>query len=129
MTALSPILDRGRTPAEWVRLLAARGLDISERALREKANRLGACHRLGRAMLITPEQIDLILEAGRKCHSNPIAEEAPGGRAAASNTSAPPSATTIDAALAHLRKQARGNGAATRKSAGSVVTFSATKGR
>jgi len=49
----SQILDEGKTPAQWVKILAERGVIISERTLREKANEFGAYYRLGRTMLIT----------------------------------------------------------------------------
>ena len=62
MTApLTALLDTARTPAQWAAILAQRGFDVSERTLRTRANQLGACHRLGRAMIITPDQLDLIL--------------------------------------------------------------------
>ncbi len=64
--ALPTILSEGRTPSEWVEVFAERGLDVSERTLREKANRLGACHKLGRAMIITPDQLDTILRDGKE---------------------------------------------------------------
>jgi|GEM_PF-3337441 len=47
----------GKPPAEWVELLAARGIEISQRSLREKVNRLGACHKFGRAMKCAPIRI------------------------------------------------------------------------
>jgi hypothetical protein len=125
----SAILDDGRSPHEWVEILSARGITISERALRERANKLHACHRLGRAMIITPAQMDLILEGGEKCRSNPISEAKPGGLEAASNISAGPSAGTTAAALARLTQLAQRGGARPRKIGGSVVTFSATKPR
>lgn len=128
MSVLSPLLDRGRTPADWVNALAHKGIDISERTLREKANRLGACHKLGRAMIITPEQIDLILSGdGEPCHSKHTSEARPGGRRAGSNSTGSPSPTTTGAALEHLKKVARGSGAGTRKSGGNVVFFSGAK--
>jgi hypothetical protein len=45
---------------------------LSERTLRAKARELGACHVLGKAMIITPEQIDAILE-NCLCPSKPTA--------------------------------------------------------
>ena len=122
MAVLSTILDSGRPPSEWVELLCTRGLIISERTLREKANRIGAYHRLGRAMIITTDQIDQILESGKQCPSNPNAEVRPGGSVAGSNISAPRSQATIDAALEHLRKQARGTGAAPKRKGKSAAT-------
>lgn len=62
MNAHSAILETGKSPAEWCGALKARGFDVSERTLRSKARELGACHVIGKAMIITPEQIDAILE-------------------------------------------------------------------
>jgi len=131
MTAqrLPMILEEGRSPTDWVSVLADRGLEVSERTLREKANRLGACHKLGRAMIITPDQLDTILRDKTECHSSHISEAHSGGQRAGSNTSKRRSPTTIDAALERARKLAQGTGASKRRSGGSVVTFSATKSR
>lgn len=123
----SNIIDRGRPPEEWVAELAQRGFEVSERTLRERANKLGACHRLGRAMLITPAHMDMILGENRKCHSSRTPVERSGGPRAASNTSASRSQTTTDAALERLKLLARGSGAAPKKSGKSAGTSSATK--
>jgi hypothetical protein len=64
----SQILTIGKTPAQWVEIMAAHGIKISERTLREKANDTGAFFRLGRTMLITPAQIDTIFEEGQAVH-------------------------------------------------------------
>jgi len=112
----STILDRGRPPAEWVQILAGRGLDISERTLREKAHKLDAYHKLGRVMLITPAQMDIIL-GDKRCRSNPTEGARHGGQRAGSNISASRSRNITDAALEQLKQRARGHGAATRKSA------------
>ncbi|MFK4871613.1 hypothetical protein [Novosphingobium sp. ZW T3_23] len=124
---LPAILEEGRSPSDWVSTLAERGLDVSERTLREKANRLGACHKLGRAMIITPDQLDTILRDKNECRSSLTSEEPNGGSKAGLNTSKRQSPTTTAAALEHLRKRARGSGAETKKRSGSVVTFSARK--
>lgn len=112
----STILDRGRPPSEWVAILADRGLDVSERSLREKAHRTGAYHKLGRVMLITPAQMDEIL-GEKRCRSNPISGDRSGGQRAGSNISVSRSQNTTDAALAHLKQRALGRGVATKKSA------------
>lgn len=77
------LLDRAKTPAQWAATMAERGISISERTLRARANKLGACHKIGRAMLITPEQIDQIFGNGQLCLSNPIKEGIIGGYAGA----------------------------------------------
>ena len=124
-------LDEARSPSEWIELLSQRGIVISERTLREKANRLGARHKIGRAMLITPAQMEFILGAeegeNARCHSNATSAARPGGSGAGSNTRAPRSHPTTAAALAHLTNKVQGRGSGKRKPGGSVVTFSGTK--
>ena len=106
----SEILDTGLTPAEWAKRLAARGLETSERSLREKANRIGACYRLGNAMIITPAHIDQILMEGQKCRSNHTAGAESGGSGAASSSTVVPSPVHIAKARERLMKLARGTG-------------------
>jgi len=68
----SQILGLGKTPAQWVEIMAEREIEISERTLRERANDTGAFYRLGRTMLITPAQIDTIFERGPSCRQKSI---------------------------------------------------------
>lgn len=65
----SEILDNGLTPKQWVDLLGEREIDITERTLRAVANRLGACCKLGNAMIITSKQMDRILTEPEACRS------------------------------------------------------------
>ena len=118
----STVLDTGRTPEEWVALLAERGIVMSARTLREKANSLGARCKVGRVMLITPEHIDNIMMEGQKCRLRFIAGGKSGGSVVTLNTTAPASPTTTAAALAHLQRQAQGNGLRSKRSGKSVVT-------
>lgn len=131
MDALPPIgstvLDTGKTPAQWVELLAVRGIHISERTLREKANRLGACYKLGGAMVLTPEHIDMIFMEGQQCRLRSIDGGASGGSGVGSNTTDSRSPTTTAKALAHLTKQARGTGSRPKPTGKGVVTSLATK--
>lgn len=46
--------------------LAKRGILIPADFLREKAIELGACHSLGDAMFLMPEDVDIILRAGKQ---------------------------------------------------------------
>ena len=64
----SKILDRGKTPGQWSQIVAAHGIELSERMIRERAHKFKACYGRGKSMIITPEQFDEILEAS--CHSN-----------------------------------------------------------
>ena len=123
------ILDEGRTPEEWCEIFRARRMTLSARSLRDHARRLGACHVLGKgAMLITPAQLDRILE-DRQCHSNRTDEARRSGSAAASNTTAAQSPATTAAALAHLQKQARAPGSPKKPIGKGVVTSLETKRR
>ena len=63
MVAIARTIEQGRTPSQVVADFAAKGITVSERAVREKARELGACRILGKAMILLPEHIDLIFEA------------------------------------------------------------------
>lgn len=121
MTVGSTLLDTGKTPAQWCEVFAERGFNISERLLRTKARKLGACHILGGAMLITPVQIDIILEESQ-CRSNRTSEAAHGGRAGRSTSTVARSRSTSARALNHLLNAARGTGSQTAKRSKSVGT-------
>lgn len=122
MIELAPIIDRAKTPEAWVQVLTDRGLAISARKLRELANRLGECFKVSRVMLITPEQLNNIIESQKKCPSNHTSAARSGGRAVGSNTPARRSVTTTDAALAHLKNLALGNGAGRKNRRSSAPT-------
>lgn len=111
-----PSIESGKQPSEWVEILAKRGITISERTLREKANRLGARIKLGRTMLITLGHMETILKEGEKCRSNRISGEPSGGPKEGSTTKASLSRNTTNARLAHLQSKVRGTGAGKRKS-------------
>jgi len=123
----STILDAGKTPAHWVEVMAGRGIEISERTIRERASKLGACYGRGKAMIITPEQIDTILMEGQPCRLKSIAGGMSGGPKAMSNITAIASPNINAAALVHLQRQARGHSAAPKKIGKSVVTLLETK--
>lgn len=106
----SQILDEGMTPAQWIEILVSRECVISERTLREKANEKGAFYRLGRAMLITPQQIDIIFEEGQLCRSESIRGAGITTSTGRSNTTAGRSPAHTGEALRHLQKRARGTG-------------------
>lgn len=59
------ILDGAITPAEAVQKFQERGINLSERTLREFARRVGACRIIGKAMFLMPSDVDAILEASR----------------------------------------------------------------
>jgi hypothetical protein len=61
MTATS-ILDRAISPAAAVDILGIRGVQISERTLKERAREIGAYRQIGRAIFFTPEDLERIME-------------------------------------------------------------------
>lgn len=121
------ILDQGKTPAEWIKILSGKGVTISERSLRSKANDLGARIKIGRSMLITDEHMEIILKDAEKCRSSHTSEALPGGRKAESNTKASPSQNTTNAALEHLQNKLRGAGAKPKSNGRSASTSSGRK--
>jgi hypothetical protein len=106
----SQILDEGKTPVQWVKILCKRGIIISERTLREKANEFGAFYRLGRTMLITPAQIDTIFQGGQTCRSESTSVATITGSRGGSNTMADQSPVHIAKARERLLKLAQGTG-------------------
>ncbi|WP_341863273.1 hypothetical protein [Gymnodinialimonas sp. 57CJ19] len=106
----SQILGLGKTPAQWVEVMAEMGIDISERTLRERANDTGAFYRLGRTMLITPAQIDTIFEGGQSCRSKFTKGAVSTGPRGGLNTTAGQSPAHTGEALRHLQKRAHGTG-------------------
>lgn len=58
---MSKIFDLGRTPEEWSARLRPRGVELSPRTLRTKAREHGQYFAIGRAIFITPDQMDEIL--------------------------------------------------------------------
>jgi hypothetical protein len=120
VNAMSFILEHGKSPADWCAIFAEKGLDISERNLRQKARELGACHVLGKAMIITPDQIDRILEEA--CSPRTL-EAQHGGPKGASNIMGSRSPATSGKALAHLQKLARPNGSRSGSRQRSAASF------
>ena len=58
-------LSNAFTPRAVVAILQSRGIVVSERTLREKARKLGACRVIGKAMFLMPADIDAIIEAAK----------------------------------------------------------------
>ncbi len=123
MTQPSRFLKDGKTPEGWVAASAAMCLKLSERALRERARKLGAWHVLGQAVIIMPDQFDRNMEDAQ-CRSNLTGAETSGEFAAASTTMGALSWSHTAAALKRLQKLARGIGPAKKKPELSVVQSS-----
>ena len=111
-----PNLSRALTAEEWVEKLAERGIKISARWLRERAVELGTFRKMGRTVLITPENLDLISESSNRCRSKSTSEKKNGGPEVRSNMAVPRSQATTAKALEHLKRQAHGNGVVRKKS-------------
>jgi hypothetical protein len=109
-TDSSQILGLGKTPAQWVEIMAEREIEISERTLRERANDTGAFYRLGRTMLITPAQIDTIFEGGQACRSQSKRGGASTTSTARSTTTGGRSPVHTEKALTRLQEQAQRTG-------------------
>ena len=109
-TDSSQILGLGKTPAQWVEIMVERESEIAERALRERANETGAFYRLGRTMLITPAQIDIIFEGSQSCRSKSTRGVASTGLKVGLSTTVGASQAHTGEALRHLQKRARGTG-------------------
>jgi hypothetical protein len=106
------ILREGKTPADWVKYLSTHGIEISERSLRKKANRAGACYRISRTMWITHQQINLIFEEGKQWHSkfsNEMTAKTTGSRVGLSSKGRELRGHT-GAAHAHLQRLAHKTG-------------------
>jgi hypothetical protein len=58
-------LAAAMTPKAVVERLAKQGVIISERTLREKARRIGACRIIGKTMFLMPADVEAIIEAAR----------------------------------------------------------------
>lgn len=71
------------TPADVRAMLAAKGLTVSERSIRERARQTGYCRVQGKALFFLDEDIALLLEAMR-----------PEPKPCLTSTSAAPSGTT-----------------------------------
>ena len=78
-------------------------MGVSERRVRILARRLGACRLFGNAMLLTPADVDAIMEAAKPCPSKSIdVREALSGTTGARL----PEIESVDL-LAHLTKKPR----------------------
>ncbi|WP_286196634.1 SMP-30/gluconolactonase/LRE family protein [Tropicibacter sp. R15_0] len=106
----SQILGLGKTPAQWVEVMAGMGIDISERTLRERANETGAFYRLGRTMLITPAQIDTIFEGGQSFRSKFTRGAVSTGPRGGLNITVGQSPAPTGEAIRHLQKRSHGTG-------------------
>lgn len=63
---MSDLLAQGQTPEAWSQQLQAHGVHVSPRLIRTKARKSGQFHQLGRLMLLTPAQMEQLLEPGHQ---------------------------------------------------------------
>lgn len=59
---MSDLINEGKTPEAWSSQLAGHGVQVSPRLIRNKARKTGNFHQLGRLMLLTPAQIEALLQ-------------------------------------------------------------------
>ncbi|MBB3987981.1 hypothetical protein GGQ68_004335 [Sagittula marina] len=62
---MSELLMEGKTPENWAKQLLEHGVRVSPRLIRTKARETGNYYQLGNLMLLSPEQIEALLMAGR----------------------------------------------------------------
>ena len=97
------IVETAKSPEEWSKTFAVRGIEISPRTLRAKARQFGQFVSFGRAMLLLPEHINQIFLEGT-CHLNSTNAAKPTiSKGASTNYQA---VNTTDKALEKLRRQA-----------------------
>lgn len=68
---MSDLLSHGQTPEAWSTTLRAHGVHVSPRLIRSKAHKTGKFYKLGRLMLLTPSQVELLLESPSDQGSQP----------------------------------------------------------
>ena len=103
MVALARTLADGQTPEQVVAAFKAKGIEVSERKLRERARKLGACRILGKTMILLPEHVDLIIAEHDKWPSKNTSEATSTGGADDLLTMA----TTTEEVLEHLTRISR----------------------
>lgn len=103
MVALARTLADGQTPEQVVAAFRARGIEVSERTLRQRARKLGACRILGKTMILLPEHVDLIIAEPDKWLSKSTSEATSIGGAATLAMLA----TTDEEVLEHLTRISR----------------------
>jgi hypothetical protein len=113
------------TPADVKAMFAAKGLNVSERSIRERARQTGYCRVQGKALFFLDEDIALLLEAMR-----------PEPKPCLTSTSAAPSGTTRlpskGSAFAQVRARLTKSSPQTQPSstrAGTVVPLSMARNR
>ncbi|EXL10023.1 hypothetical protein BG36_07605 [Aquamicrobium defluvii] len=75
MSRAASILDRAISPSEAVEILWKRGVEVSERTLKERAREIGAYRQIGRAIFFTPDDLERIMEPPA-CSPSPSAPRA-----------------------------------------------------
>lgn len=59
---MSELFTEGQTPEAWSEQLGAHGVHVSPRLIRTKARASGQFYKLGRLMLLTPAQMERLIE-------------------------------------------------------------------
>ncbi|MBD3816936.1 hypothetical protein M4578_18830 [Salipiger sp. P9] len=59
---MQTVVDGAKTPEEWCAMLRQQGAHVSARTLRAKARETGQYLSLGRAMLLNPKHLAVLLQ-------------------------------------------------------------------
>lgn len=69
---MSELLAEGQTPEAWSAKLRTHGVHVSPRLIRTKARETGQFHKLGHLMLLTPAQMERLIESASDETETPI---------------------------------------------------------
>ncbi|WP_299550865.1 hypothetical protein [uncultured Tateyamaria sp.] len=68
---MSELLKEGQTPEAWSVQLRAHGVHVPPRLIRTKARATGQFYQLGRLMLLTPAQMERLIENASDVEETP----------------------------------------------------------
>lgn len=60
---MSELLTKGQTPEAWSEALQAHGVHVSPRLIRSRAHKTGNFYKIGRLMLLTPDQMEALIKS------------------------------------------------------------------
>ncbi|WP_142081657.1 hypothetical protein [Roseinatronobacter monicus] len=60
---MSELLTKGQTPEAWSEALQEHGVHVSPRLIRSRAHQSGNFYKIGRLMLLTPDQMEALIKS------------------------------------------------------------------
>ncbi|MBQ2262404.1 MAG: hypothetical protein II336_13655 [Loktanella sp.] len=60
---MSELLTKGQTPEAWSEALQEHGVYVSPRLIRSRAHKTGNFYKIGRLMLLTPNQLEALIKS------------------------------------------------------------------